>query len=63
MPTEKEKIELLEKKLKTVFQGMLRMEKLLRMIERKAARGVDQSRKNTMEIIKLKTLLKLRRDL
>lgn len=61
MATEKE-IEL-EKKIKTMFQAMQRMEKLLRAIERKAARGVDQSRKNTMEISKLKSLLKLRRDL
>ena len=45
----------LEKKLKTMFQAMQRMEKMLRAIELKAARGVDQSRKNTMEISKLKS--------
>ena len=45
----------LEKKLKTMFQAMQRMEKMLRAVELKAARGVDQSRKNTMEISKLKT--------
>jgi len=45
----------LEKKLKTMFQAMQRMEKLLRATELKAARAVDQSRKNTMEISKLKS--------
>jgi len=48
----------LEKKLKTMFQAMQRMEKLLRMVEVKANRGVDISRKNAMEITKLKSLLK-----
>lgn len=45
----------LEKKLKTMFQAMQRMEKMMRALELKANRGVDQSRKNTMEISKLKT--------
>ena len=50
----------LEKKLKTMFQAMQRMEKLIRMVEVKANRGVDISRKNAMEIMKLKSLLKQR---
>lgn len=58
MTPEKEVI--LEKKLKIIFQAMQRMETLLRGVERKAARGVDQARKNTMEITKLKALLKQR---
>jgi hypothetical protein len=59
MATEKEQE--LEKKLKTMFQAMQRMERLLKATELKASRGVDQSRKNTMEITKLKSLLN-RRD-
>ena len=52
----------LEKKLKTMFQAMQRMEKLIRMVEVKANRGVDISRKNAMEITKLKSLLKQRAE-
>jgi len=53
MATDKEQE--LEKKLKTMFQAMQRMERLLKLTEQKAARAVDQSRKNTMEITKLKS--------
>ena len=58
MATEKEIV--LEKKLKTMFQAMQRMEKLHRMMELKANRGVDISRRNALEITKLKSLLKQR---
>lgn len=50
----------LEQKLKTMFQAMQRMEKLLKRTEAKAARVADQSRKTTFEVMKLKAILKQR---
>ena len=47
-----------EKKLKQCQQAILRMEQLMRGIDVKAKRGVDQARKNTMEVSKLKSMLK-----
>lgn len=48
----------LEQKLKTMFQAMQRMERLLKRTEAKASRAVDQSRKNTFEVAKIQTILR-----
>lgn len=65
MATEKEielekKIAEQEKKLKTMFQAMQRMERFIKMVEVKANRGVDISRKNAGEVLTLKRILKQR---
>ena len=48
----------LEQKLKTMFQAMQRMEKLLKRTEAKASRAMDQSRKTTFEVMELKSALR-----
>jgi len=53
-------IKTLEKKVDSMFKALQRMERLLKTIEHKAARGVDASRRNTAEIHKLKQLVKQR---
>ena len=50
----------LEQKLKTLFQGMQRMEKLLKRTEAKAARAMDMARKTQFELSTLKRILKQR---
>jgi len=50
----------LEQKLKTLVQAIHRLQKIVRAVEMKANRGVDISRRNAMEITKLKLLLKQR---
>ena len=50
----------LEQKLKTMFQAIQRLQKIVKAVEMKANRGVDISRRNAMEITKIKSLLKQR---
>ncbi len=50
----------LEQKLKTLFQGMQRMEKLLKRTEAKASRAMDMARKTQFELSTLKRTLKQR---
>lgn len=61
MTTDKDtQVKDLEQKLKTMFQAIQRLQKILKGTELKACRGVDISRRNAMEITKLKSLLKQR---
>lgn len=48
----------LEQKLKTMFQAMQRMERLLKRTEAKASRAIDLARKNTFEVAKIQTILR-----
>ena len=50
----------LEQKLKTMFQGMQRMEKLLKRTEAKASRAMDMARKTEFALMTLKRSLKQR---
>jgi len=56
------KVKDLEQKLKTMFQAIQRLQKILKATELKASRGVDISRRNAMEITKLKSLLRRREE-
>lgn len=60
--TLQKQIKLHEEKLKTMFQAMQRMEKVLRVTEKKATRAVDESRRQNAEIAQLKALLKRGRE-
>ncbi len=48
----------LEQKLKTMFQAMQRMERLLKRTEAKASSAIDLARKNTFEVAKIQTILR-----
>ena len=50
----------LEQTLKTMFQGMQRMEKLLKRTEAKASCAMDMARKTQFELMTLKRSLKQR---
>ena len=47
----------LEQKLKTMFQGMQRMENLLKRTEAKASRAMDMARKTQFELSTLQRKL------
>ncbi len=52
----------LEKKLKTMFQAMQRMEKILKATEAKASRAIDLARKNTFEVAKIQMSIRRREE-
>jgi hypothetical protein len=49
-----------EQKIKIMFQAMQRMERLLRLTEKKASRAMDENRRVKVEITKIKAVLEKR---